>query len=347
VDVAQGEYWTKVVGPLFLYANSGADPQAMWRDALAQQKKEAAKWPYDWVNGVDYPHAGERGTVKGRLVVNEQQFKGFKAGGLRVGVAYPAYKVTTGRAAAQNNPADVDWDTDSKHYSVWVVGKDDGSFEIPNVRPGTYTLHAFAGGALGEYAKADVVVEAGRTLDLGTLRWRLDRYGTTVWEIGEINRSGEEFALGADYSHNGMDRVLAARFPQGVRYVVGRSDYTKDWPYLQVPYPGNAALTPRTIAFDLPDGPPPGTSALWIALAGKQSRAVRVAVNGVPAGEIGDLWFDSSIGRNQIRGTWALRHVNFDNRLLRSGTNEITLSITGGGVIYDYLRLEFVPVPPP
>jgi rhamnogalacturonan endolyase len=29
VDVAQGEHWTKVIGPFFIYCNSGGDPQAL------------------------------------------------------------------------------------------------------------------------------------------------------------------------------------------------------------------------------------------------------------------------------------------------------------------------------
>lgn len=340
VDVAQGEHWTKVIGPILLYANSGADPQAMWRDAIAQQKQEARKWPYAWVDGVDYPHAAARGTVKGRLRVRDAGDAQLKPRNFRVGVAHPAYTVTTGRAAAQNNPAAVDWDTDSKHYSFWVAGKDDGTFEIPDVRPGRYTLHAFAEGVLGEYEKLDVVVEAGRTLDLGTLDWQLARHGRTVWEIGRIDRSGAEFALGNEYDRNGMDRVYAERFPQGVRYVVGSSDYTQDWPYRHIPYPGKPALTPWTIAFELPRAPAAGMATLRIALAGKQSSAVHVMVNGKPAGEAGGLWFDSSLGRNQIRGMWALRDVSFDAALLQAGTNEIALSFTGGGVIYDYLRLE-------
>lgn len=345
VDVAAGEQWTKVIGPIFLYANSGADPQAMWRDAREQQRKQSAKWPFDWVRGVDYPLASGRGTVKGKLRVRDTEGSGSRARNFRIGVAHPAYTVTTGRAAAQNNPADVDWDTDSKHYSFWVVGRDDGSFEIPDVRPGTYTLHAFAEGALGEYQRADIVVAAGRTLELGTLDWQLPRHGRTLWEIGEINRSGGEFAMAADYSRNGLDRVFVERFPQGVRYVIGSSDHARDWPFRHVPYPGKPELTPWTIAFDLPRVPAAGTATLRIALAGKQSPAVRVMVNGKPAGEAGNLWPDSAVGRNQIRGLWALRDVGFDASLLQSGANEITLSVTGGGVIYDYLRLELAEQP--
>ena len=34
-----------------------------------------AKWPCDWVNGVDYPHKDGRGTVTGRLVLDDPQAK--------------------------------------------------------------------------------------------------------------------------------------------------------------------------------------------------------------------------------------------------------------------------------
>ncbi|HKE26288.1 MAG TPA: hypothetical protein VKB88_28220 [Bryobacteraceae bacterium] len=65
VEVTEGERWNKVIGPFLLYVNSGAEPRAIREDALAQQTKEATKWPYDWVSGVDYPHRGKRGAVKG------------------------------------------------------------------------------------------------------------------------------------------------------------------------------------------------------------------------------------------------------------------------------------------
>ena len=36
----------------------------MWKDALAKARSESALWPYQWVNGVDYPHENERATVR-------------------------------------------------------------------------------------------------------------------------------------------------------------------------------------------------------------------------------------------------------------------------------------------
>lgn len=345
VDVAAGEHWTKVIGPFLLYATSGDTPQAMWDDAKAQQRLEAQKWPYDWVRGVDYPHQAERATVKGRLVVTDAGKGPLPLRNLRVGLAHPPYTVPTGRAAAQNAPANVDWDTDSKHYSFWVVGDDDGAFEIEDVRPGLYVLHAFADGVLGHFRRAEVVVRPGETLDLGALDWALERYGETVWEIGEINRSGIEFAMGAEHAQNGLDRVYAERFPEGVHYIVGTSDYRTDWFFRHAPHPAGAEHTPWSVTFDLPEAPR-HDGVLRMAFAGKQSRSVDVAVNGTHAGTAGDLWFDSSLGRNQVRGLWALRDVVIPAGLLARGSNTITLSFSGGGVIYDYLRFELATADP-
>lgn len=337
VDVAQGEHWTKVIGPFLIYVNSGTDPEAMFADANAQVAREAKNWPYEWVAGVDYPRKNERSNVKGQLVPNDPIVKNVKLSNVRVGLAHPAYTVTTGRAAAQNSPSEIDWQVDSKHYSFWTRGNDDGSFEIPAVRPGKYTLHAFADGVLGEYSKADITIASdGKPVDLGKLDWQLVRRGKQVWEIGVPNRSGSEFVKGDDYFHGGMARVYTELFPNGTNFIVGKSDIKKDWYFQQAPTAGTWAVT-----FDLPSGAPQGKATLRLAFAGKQSPGVNVVVNDQPAGQAGNLWFDSSIGRNQIRGVWAEREVSFDASMLKPGTNTIKLSLAGGGgVIYDYLRLE-------
>jgi len=33
-------------------------------------------------------------------------------------------------------PRQIDWQTDAKHYEFWARGEENGSFRIPNVRPG-------------------------------------------------------------------------------------------------------------------------------------------------------------------------------------------------------------------
>jgi rhamnogalacturonan endolyase len=310
-SIAAGEAWTKVVGPMMIYVNSlekfatpspadlatlkvtegnptvppawHANATALWQDALAQAKQEKAAWPYDWVNGVDYPHKNERGTVTGRILLDDPQAASKKLPHLTVGLAYPdapgsaganlnafvtvaaANNTTTENASAGNNgaangrgaargggrgasgarggfgPRPGDWVHDSKHYQFWTDGTDDGAFTLTNVRPGTYTLHAFADGVLGEFAKAEITVEAGKTINLGTLDWKPVRYGKQLWEIGYSDRTGGKFFKGdgANYWLWGWGLRYPLLFPNDVTYTVGKSDYRKDWFFQQTPHSEN------------------------------------------------------------------------------------------------------------
>ena len=360
VDVDKGEHWTKVIGPFMIYANAGDTPQAMFDDAITHARIEGQKWPYEWVNDVDYPHKADRATVTGHLVLKDPQAKGARMSDILVGLAAPAYTVQeTGRNGVLDPPRQIDWQTDAKHYEFWVHADANGNFKLTGVRPGIYTLHAMATGVLGELDKTDVTVEAGKPLNLGTVEWVPTRYGRQVWDIGIPNRTGEEFAGGDDYAHDGEYLIYARRFPNDVNYVIGKSDYSKDWFFEQVPHTespndqpatmntGNRTgrATPWTITFNMPQAPPgTGKAHLRVAIAGNGARQIDVALNDQPVGVVDQLFVDGSLGRNGIHGVWSEHDVVFDESLLKLGTNVIKLTVPAGstiaGVIYDYLRLE-------
>ncbi len=270
-NIAAGEDWNKVVGPIFVYVNALSNYQtpsqadldtlaatagnptvpaawtnnanALFQDALAQAKKENAAWPYDWVNGVDYPHLNERGNVTGQLVLNDPYAPAplTKLAHLTVGLAYPDSAPAAGGAGGGRGGAGgggTTWVTDGKHYEFWNDGSEDGKFTITKVRPGNYTLHAFADGVLGEFAQANITVEAGKTLDLGKLEWKPVRYGTQVWEIGYPDRSADKFYKGdgANYWLWGWNLRYALLYPNDLTYTVGQSDYHKDWFFEEVPH---------------------------------------------------------------------------------------------------------------
>ncbi len=348
-NVAAGEKWSKVVGPIFVYVNSldrfatpspadlatlaatagnptipaawTANATALWQDALAQARKENAKWPYDWVNGVDYPHRSERGNVTGQLVLNDPQATSTRLPHLTVGLAYPD---APGSAGADNNafvtiaagesaprssdmggtpmppgsagkpgstdqrgtgvspvdhpeanaqpagenpppapapsapggrggrggfgrgaftPRPPDWVHDAKHYQFWNDGSEDGRFTITNVRPGTYTLHAFADGVLGEFARTDITVAAGQAVDLGKLEWKPVRCGKQVWEIGHPDRTGDKFFKGdgANYWLWGWGLRYPLLFQNDITYTIGKSDYHRDWFFQQTPHSENTS----------------------------------------------------------------------------------------------------------
>jgi rhamnogalacturonan endolyase len=329
--IAKDEAWTKVIGPFLIYCNAAADHEAMWKDALAKAAKEAGAWPYDWVAGVDYPLKGRRGAVSGQITVKDPLTPMAKVSKMLVGM--------TPQTAA-GRP--IDWQQDAKHYQFWVRADDLGRFSIPNIRPGSYTLRAIANGVLGEFARSDVAVAAGKPVDVGNLEWKPVRHGKQLWEIGVPNRSAEEFRHGDKFWVWGLYNDYAKEFPSDLNFVVGKSDWKTDWNFAQPPRDGKP--TSWTVTFDLSEAPR-GKATLRLAICGSRGRGgIDVAVNDTPAGNTGRLLDSGVMHRDGIRGYWEEKTVAFDGSLMKVGKNVLKLTNTGRnwteGVMYDYLRLE-------
>ncbi len=393
-SMAAGEDWNKVVGPIYIYLNSLDKPKPttqaemstlmatvgnptvpaswhdngtqLWQDALAQAKKEKALWPYDWVSGVDYPHKNERGNVSGQIVLDDPlaptPFTKFTK--LTVGLAHPDY---AGGGGFGGGGRAVDWVHDAKYYQFWNDGSADGKFTLTNVRPGNYTLHAFATGVLGEFAQANITVEAGKNIDLGKLVWKPVRYGTQVWDIGYPDRTGNKFFKGdgANYWLWGWSVRYPLLFPNDITYTVGKSDYHKDWFFEQVPHntttfwlnpaakdPANqqfgwmntlptggqnewrsigagSKANTWTIKFNL-DKTSPGYAALRVSLAGADGGGgLNVTVNGTDVGTIYPT-STNALRYNTDRGVWQEHTQTFDAALLKQGENQIQLTVPAG-----------------
>ena len=357
LPVAAGEDWTKVVGPILIYVNSGATPDQMFADAKQQAVVEAAKWPYAWVGGLDYPKAAERATVSGQLVLRDPQAPGAALPGLEVGLAYPDQTPDAGAQPGGRASELMTWQNDAKHYEFWARGTPDGRFAIANVRPGTYELHAIADGVLGEYAKAEVTVRAGGKVDLGKLVWVPVRYGKQLWQVGIPNRSASEFLHGDDHWHWGEYIEYAKLFPKDVNFTVGKSDFRKDWFIYQVPHDedasdptgrGKGRETPWRVNFELAQAPAAGQRGiLRLALAGVSARSIGVKVNGKDAGTVTGLVYNATINRDGVQGSWVEKDLAFDGSLLHAGANTLTLIVPEGGITsgiaYDVVRLELAP----
>lgn len=427
-NVAATDAWTKVIGPFLIYCNTGNDHDAMWHDALAQADKEASAWPFDWVNGVDYPHRSDRATVSGKIVLDDPQAPNLKMKNLLVGLTAPDYAPATisrgprggvggrrfgggfGLAGGgddeaamtnQNNlagsgtnqdfrnpaftnrfarfgtnfnagftngfgrfgtngfrggfggvPRNVDWQTDAKNYEFWVRAGDDGNFTIPNIRPGIYSLHAIADGVLGDLTVTNIVIAAGKNLALENINWQPVRFGKQLWDIGIPNRSGSEFFKGDDYFHWGWYLEYPKLFPYDVKYVVGKSDFHKDWFFEQVPFNedtnnttgrGNGSATTWTVTFDLPAAPH-GKATLRLAICGIGTRTLAADINDQSIGSVSNLIYNATINRDGIGGYWGEHDLVFPATLMKAGKNVLGLTVPAGGlmsgIIYDYLRLE-------
>lgn len=354
VNVAGGENWKKVVGPFFIYVNSGQTTSEIYADARAHVAVEAEKWPYAWVSGVDYPLANERATVKGKLMLNDTQAN-LNFSHLMVGLTAPAY--LSPRPAGSLRTSITDWQRDAKFYQFWAKGDSSGSFLIDKVRPGRYTLHAFTDGVLGEFIMTDVNVEKGKPLDLGSLTWTPVRKGRQLWDIGIPNRTAKEFFKADTYEDPEISLKYAVLFPNDITYTIGKSDFGKDWFFQQVPHnedPAAKALpfvgirasgraTPFNIKFDMPSAVK-GNATLRFAICGTGSKYVDIALNGKLVGKLDSLMGDGVITRHGIQGIWYEREIIFDAKLIQAGTNTFALTVPAGpvndGMVYDYIRLE-------
>ena len=344
VQVGNGEFWEKVIGPFVLFLNEGGDHEELYADAREEAAREAKKWPYAWVDSPAYAKKAERSTVTGRLQLDDPEGPG-SLKNLKVGLA---------------TPDGCDWQRDAKNYHFWVDGADNGSFTIPNVRPGRYALYAFADGVLGEFIQKDIEVPAGGSLDLGKLTWKPRREGRQVFEIGIPNRNGSEFALGGEFRNPEVVLLYAQSFPHDVTYTVGESDFRYAWPYLHVPHQtglgavvlpffglkGDGRATPYVIRFQLDKAPAATAKAtLRLAICGTAAPELHLAVNGLRAGDVPlKQTRDGVITRHGSHGIWYETEVAFDGRKLHKGWNTLTLTLPAGslnsGILYDYLRLE-------
>jgi rhamnogalacturonan endolyase len=329
---------------------------------------------------VDYAHKDGRVTVSGRLVLNDPQAATTRLPNLAVGLSHPDYTSTGGSFVQRSGNGNlVTWAHDGNYYQYWTDGAKSGRFTIPNVRPGTYTLHAFADGVLGEFAQTNITIEPGKSVDLGRLDWKPVRMGRQIWEIGYPDRTGDKFFKGdgSDYWLWGWCVRYPLLFPNDLTYTIGKSDYHKDWFFEQVPHGestawlnpeakdpanqrfgwvhagtpgtdmwrtiGRGRATTWTIKFKMAKAEQ-GRATLRVALAGADGGGgLAVAVNGQTVGTIHTV-ATNALRYNTDKGVWREYAQPFDAALLKPGDNEMKLTVPAGdltsGVVYDYLRLE-------
>ncbi|MDE6418417.1 MAG: hypothetical protein K2K49_04335 [Duncaniella sp.] len=299
-------------GPFFIYVNDGGTVADKIADAKAKALELRAQWPFQWFDNELYPKS--RGTVSGKLKLPED----LSPEGYRMVLAGPG-----GNLISQG-----------KNYQFWALTDAEGNFTIENVRPGEYSLYAYAtkGSIIEEMERPDILVEAGVN-DLGSVEWIPDRLEKEYFHIGEADRLSDGFKL----SDRPRTYELYKEVPTSLDFTPGVSDETTDWWYALV----NKGSW--TVHFNLDEVPAEG-ARLWIAVAGVQgSTSVSAKING---GTVKGFSFknDSSISRCANRaGRYGSGNVFIDPRRLKVGENTLNLSISNtnaNGVIWDCIKLE-------
>jgi len=301
----------KLFGPWLVYFNDGSIP-----DALDQAKREEAAWPYTWLSNAQYPLA--RTEVQGRI---------------RLADGRPAQHAIVTLAAPGG-----DLYTQAAGYQFSAQADAFGAFDIPNVRPGTYSLYAFAdAGRIGDVTdqlEVDGIAVDGPSMDLGTLTWSPGRNGRTLWRIGTADRTAAEFRLGDLPRQYGLfDQV-----PADLTYTIDQSTEANDWYYAQT------HVGTWTIAFDLRRVPVGDTAVLTMPVASaSRVPTVQVVVNGTVVSTL-SFGNDQTIYRSGNRsGFYQPEQISFPSSLLHPGTNTVAFAMTavspGGGIMYDTVQL--------
>nr|DAD23394.1 TPA_asm: hypothetical protein HUJ06_024857 [Nelumbo nucifera] len=355
----KGEAWTKVLGPFFVYLNSTPDESNahdLWVDAKRQRLFEETMWPYDFVSSQYFLTADERGSVSGRLFVQDR----FVSGDL-----IPAKCAYVGLSVATSEGS---WQLESKGYQFWVQTDSNGEFTINNVIPGSYSLHGWVPGFIGDYLeKEPVQIYPGSETQLGNLTYVPPRDGATVWEIGFPDRTAMGYYVPdvsplyvnklyinspEKYRQYGLWDRYADIYPESDQvFTVGVNDSGKDWFFAHVDRRRpDKTYVPTTwaVKFNL-DSLAGGTYKLRIAIASANRSDLQVHVNYLDEDhlvfQVLDLGMDNAVCRHGIHGLYRLFSIDISSLLLSEGDNTVFLTQARGGdalcgIFYDYIRIE-------
>jgi rhamnogalacturonan endolyase len=342
--------WHKMYGPNLVYVNTGSDA-AMIGNAQAQVAVEQSQWPYCWLKSSIYPLSTQRGTVSGHVV----EAHGRSVAGATVTLAQSGALIDQGY-----------------DYMFWTQADADGNFRIPQVRPGTYSVHVQATqGTIvddpnhGEIAGTVTVVPGPN--DVGTLTWSPPYHANLMWSIGESDQRSGEFRVfptvapgpsntahqtGRMYAPTGNGTAQQGIWtvpPATTTYTVGSSTSQTDWYFAQ------SVDGTWTVAFDVMNVPP-GPATLSIALAGAAREAsLAVGINGHSVLNMG-FGNDGSLYRSCLEGArFQLITATVPAADLRVGANTASFTVAnawnatrqtsaaagpGAGIYYDIIELE-------
>ncbi|XP_019422979.1 PREDICTED: probable rhamnogalacturonate lyase C [Lupinus angustifolius] len=356
----EGETYKKVFGPVFVYLNSASTTKqslSLWSDAVQQKSKEVEKWPYDFPHSKDFFPSNKRGTIMGRLRVQDSSIKVVRgANNAYVGLALP------GDAGS--------WQKESKGYQFWTRADQVGNFAIKNIVPGVYNLYAWVPGFIGDYKyNATITIKPGGDIDFKDLLYNPPRNGPTLWEIGIPDRSAAEFYVPDSYP-NLVNKLYQGESKEKFRqyglwsrytdlypkhdlvYTIGVNNFTKDWFYAHVPRDtGKNTYLPTTweIIFEHQHDIIGGNYTLQLALASAAEAELEVRFNNPsvnrPHFSTGLIGGDNAIARHGIHGLHRLFSIGVPSSNFVKGKNiiylkQIKTKDPWQGVMYDYIRLE-------
>ena len=304
----------KFYGPGLMYFNQGSREQ-MIADAKKRLAQEEKAYPYQWLKHDLFPL--QRGQVKGRITID----KAFGTNTFRVILAKPG-----------SDPM-----SQGDSYQYWAVTDSKGNFTIDKVRPGEYALYTYAlnGEATGYYEHDGITVKVGKN-DVGTINWNLEKYGTTLWRIGEA----DHYAKGYKFSDRHRAYGVCKEVPEDLTFTIGKSKESEDWYYAQT----KNGYWNILFNIDQTYTEPLRLTIAHAAAAGRPKE--NVLLNGKDLGLI-RTENDGSVYRSAIlSGRYTVHTFDIDPKDLNQGENKLAFKLWGipegnlGGIMYDIIKLE-------
>ncbi|MFB9769235.1 polysaccharide lyase family protein [Lactiplantibacillus modestisalitolerans] len=305
--------WQKLYGPWHVYINDGPDKLA---DAKQYAQRQQAAWPAEWMQEDLYPLA--RGDVYGQLKLSSGE------------------KIKLKVILSQGSTT---FDKASGGYIYYGDTDEQGLFALKHVRPGKYTLSAYAlEGALAGTFTSQVTVKAGDQT-LPPITWNVPQR-RVLWQIGPANHTTVPFQF-SQALRNSTWRKLT---PGHLVYEIGKSQPEQDWYSIQGER-GTWDVQFGAVATDQP-------LTLVVALAGASKRVadhendrghgdpmLAVSLNGHPLGQRTFL-DDNAVYRNALKcGSYHLWELKLPAGACRDGRNRLSFAVQGGYMMYDTILL--------
>lgn len=321
----------KMYGPHLIYVNQSVESDVatahnnMIADAKAVAEAEQVAWPYNWVRDAQshlYPK--QRGTVTGQITLGDDA-EYFGTTRFQVILAQHGSKPML----------------QGDDFMFWNETDDNGNFTIEKVRPGTYSLFAYAlnGAATDYFEVQDVTVTANEENYVGTLTWTPDKYGKILWQIGEANH------LSSGYNMSGKKREFGQweAVPAELTYTIGESNPETDWYYAQT-------HNDNWFIYYQLDEVPTKPLRLTVATAGTANVKMKVRSNETRSSEGVGVFrpeHDGSVSRSAtLAGRDSLVVFDIPVSTLKKGQNYLNFNVWGipesgmGGIMYDCIKLE-------
>ncbi|MBP2657641.1 MAG: hypothetical protein H6Q69_673 [Firmicutes bacterium] len=306
--------WEKLYGPWYVYVNAGNEDEVI-RDVKEKAVAEGKKWPYAWMNEPLYPI--QRASVTGKLAMTHKR----SSEGAMVVLA----------------KSGGDYIRQKGDYIFYSQADKDGIFKLNNVRPGTYTLYAYAtkGDITNELNKDNIVVEKAN-MNLGTISWDPPYHKNKLWQIGVADRTAKEFKYGNELRNHKWQ----ADVPEKLDYVVGKSKDSEDWYYAQT------KSADWNVRFNIKNVNEK-KFYLTVAMAaftkggiyGKDGN-LAITVNGHNVKTV-TYTNDSTIYRSGNKSGWYhMEEIEISSDLLQAGENVITFTNNNSAIMYDTILLE-------